>query len=321
MHRNRSTRAGFTIQVTLFFAFLSTAANCANGQQGTPAGPAKLGPWNETPAPELWEEPTRATPAETQDGIFATPSRGPGTRASYLIYLPPSYASDSNRRFPVLYWLHEGNGNQLNGAPMVALLSDKMRSGNIPPFLVVLVQGLPSVRYFNARDGKRPVEDVIVHDLIPHIDATYRTIASPAARAIEGMSMGGYGALRLGLKFPQLFGVVSALAPSITDIKDEPPVVTQPYGNDQAYYDAVDPRTILRQNAAQLRGHSKIRLLVGGEDGLAHPAAEFSRLMDSLGVDHLFAIAPGAHHAWQEIFADLPSDPTQFWASAFPTTP
>ena len=91
---------------------------------------------------------------------------------------------------------------------MVARIDKEILAGKIPPFIVVLVQGLPSVRYINAKDGKRPVEDVIVKDLIPHIDATYRTVASREGRAIEGMSMGGYGALRLGFKYPELFGTV-----------------------------------------------------------------------------------------------------------------
>jgi S-formylglutathione hydrolase FrmB len=51
--------------------------------------------------------------------------------------------------------------------------------------------------------------------------------------------MGGYGALRLGFKYPDLFGAVSGLVPSITEMKDDPYVVTEPFGNDRAFYDAV----------------------------------------------------------------------------------
>jgi len=295
----------------------------AQGAQGTQGfqgqrGPQiRQGPWNETPKGDFWVEPLKEEPAGTHYKLFATPSRGPKTEASYLIYFPPGYEQAATRRYPVLYWLHEGNGNQLNGAPMVARIDKEILAGKIPPFIVVLVQGLPSVRYINAKDGKRPVEDVIVKDLIPHIDATYRTVASREGRAIEGMSMGGYGALRLGFKYPELFGTVSALAPSVTEMKDEPPVVTEPYGDDQAYYDTVDPRTLVKQNAAAIRGRTNIRLLVGGEDGLARPLKAYSDLLDSLKIDHQFVIAPGAHHMWGEIFNRLPFDALQFWKTAF----
>ena len=83
-------------------------------------------------------------------------------------------------------------------------------------------------------------------------------------------------------------------------MKDEPPVVTEPYGDDQAYYDTVDPRTLVKQNAAAIRGRTNIRLLVGGEDGLARPLKAYSDLLDSLKIDHQFVIAPGAHHMWGE---------------------
>ena len=57
---------------------------------------------------------------------------------------------------------------------------------------------------------KRPIEDVLLEDLIPHVDATYRTIARRESRGIEGMSMGGYGALRLALRHPTRFSSVLA---------------------------------------------------------------------------------------------------------------
>ena len=276
-----------------------------------------LGPWDmEKPKGDFWVEPDKSTPADTHYGLFSTPSRGPNTQASYLIYLPREYDS-SQRRFPVLYWLHEGNGNQLSGVPMVARIDAAIRTGKIPPFIVVLVQGLPSVRYINSKDGTRPVEDVLIRDLIPHIDAAYRTIPTREARAIEGMSMGGYGALRLGFKYPELFGTVSAFAPSLTQMKDEPPVVTEPYGNDQTYYDAADPRALVTQQASAIRGRTKIRLLVGSADGLVKPIGEFSSFLDTLRIDHQFEIAPAAEHMWNQIFDRLPADPLLFWKTAF----
>jgi len=264
-----------------------------------------------------WIDPNHSEPAGTHYHLFKTPSRGAGTEASYLIYLPPDYEKKPVQRFPVLYWLHGGAGSQLEGAWMVQRLDAEIRSGSLPPFLIVLVQGLPDVRYINSKDGTRPVENVIIHDLIPHIDATYRTIATRQGRAIEGMSMGGFGALRLGFKYPQLFGAVSALAPSIKPMAQEPEVVREPFGNDPAYWDEAGPWNIVKQHAGEIRGQTRLRLLVGDQDPLLAPVTDYHALLTSLGIEHQFAVVAGAHHRYDQIISGLPGDALQFWKAAF----
>src|SRR5215469_15404987 len=78
-------------------------------------------------------------------------------------------------------------------------------AGKAPEMIVVLVNGMVDSFYNASPDGKWPVESVIIKELIPHIDKTYRTIASREGRAIEGYSMGGYGAAHLGFKYPAVF--------------------------------------------------------------------------------------------------------------------
>jgi len=264
----------------------------------------------------IWIDPDASEPAETHYHLFPTPARGPGTEASYLIYLPPDYATAKSRRYPVLYWLHGGGGSQREGAWMVERIDRQIRAGKMQPMIVVLVQGLPDVRYINSKDGTRPVEDVIIHDLIPHIDATYRTIPLRTSRGIEGMSMGGFGALRLGFKYPELFGAVSGLAPSLTEMKDEPATVAEPFGNDQTFYDAVGPWTIVKENASSVRGKTSVRLLVGDQDKLLPYVKKYSELLTTLQIEHQFAIAPGAQHMYSEIIEDLPFDALLFWNTA-----
>jgi enterochelin esterase-like enzyme len=265
----------------------------------------------------LWVDPVTEEPAGTHYRLFPTPARGPGARASYLVYLPPEYEALRSRRYPVLYWLHGGGGSQREGTWMVGKIDERIRTGALPPFIIVLVQGLPDVRYINSKDGTRPVEDVIIKDLIPHVDATYRTVAARASRAIEGMSMGGFGALRLGFKFPELFGTVSALAPSLTEMKTQPFFVTEPFGDDQQYYDAVGPWTIVKSHAAAIRGRTTVRLLVGDQDKLLPAVRRYSDLLRSLRIDHEFAVAPGAEHRYDQIIEHLPSDALAFWRRAF----
>lgn len=265
----------------------------------------------------IWIDPDHSEPSGTHFRLFSTPSRGPGTKASYLIYLPPDYCRQSATRFPVLYWLHGGAGSQREGAWMVARIDQEIRQGTLPPFLVVLVQGLPDVRYINSKDGTRPVEDVIIKDLLPHIDASYRTISTRRGRAIEGMSMGGFGALRLGFKYPDKFGTVSALAPSITEMKDEPEFVTEPFGNDPAYYEEVGPWRIVKDHAAEIHGQTTVRLLVGDEDKLLPYVEKYSRLLTSLNIEHQYSVISGAHHRYDEIIEKATFNALGFWKAAF----
>src|SRR5439155_24564374 len=127
-------------------------------------------------------------------------------------HLPDDYWTSGCRRYPVIYWLHGRNEDWHDNASVaVPLLEAAVRAGVAPASIVVWPNGLGDSGYIDSYDGKRPVETVIVKDLIPHVDATYRTLAFRAGRSIEGYSMGGSGAARLGFKYPELFGAISIM--------------------------------------------------------------------------------------------------------------
>ena len=97
---------------------------------------------------------------------------------SYHLYRPATYEANPARRFPVVYWLHGSGGGQ-KGIPTIARLFDNaIEAGKLPPCLVVFVNGLPMGMYVDWADGSAPVESMIIKDLIPHIDATQRTLAT-----------------------------------------------------------------------------------------------------------------------------------------------
>jgi len=269
---------------------------------------------------EQWVDPVTDAPPGTTYRLFETAARGKGTRGSYLVYVPPSYETETSRRYPVVYWLHGGFGNAREGAWAVEQLDRGIRSGIAPETIIILPQGLPVGWYVNSKDGKRPIEDVLVKDLIPHVDVTYRTIARQESRGIEGMSMGGYGALHLAMKYPTLFGAISSVAPAILqDLKDEPRERTfDTFFDDEAYYDANNPWTLARENADALRRGCAIRLLAGDQDVRLRPAlTAFHELLTQLAIPHEFSEVKGAGHVYKDIVGGLGDEGFAFWRRAF----
>ena len=266
---------------------------------------------------DSWIDPITNPLTGTTYHLFPTPARGKNTKGSYLIYLPEDYAT-SNKRYPVIYWLHGGNGNSREGNWMCEQMNASMQRGEMSQSIVVFVQGLPIGWYNNSKDGIMPVEDVIIKDLIPHIDSTYRTVMKREARGIEGMSMGGYGSLHLGFKYPELFGVVSSIAPSITTFEMErKEVITPTFENDAAYFNANSPSTLVQRNADYIRKNTAIRLLVGDKDFLYDLIQQFHRQLQDLQIFHQFAIAKDADHDYKEVIIKLDFNPFTFWESAF----
>lgn len=137
------------------------------------------------------------------------------------IYLPPSYSRAPSRRYPVLYFLHGFDADDralIKGAYQnlnIRISMDSLiRAGAVNEMIVVM----PNAR--NAYNGSfytnSPVTgnwaQFIFRDLVNYVDRKYRTIRSPKARGIGGHSMGGYGALRIGMRHPEIFSAVYALS-------------------------------------------------------------------------------------------------------------
>jgi endo-1,4-beta-xylanase len=126
----------------------------------------------------------------------------------YCIYLPPGYASQksSDRRYPVVYYLHGGRpGSETKSVRLSPVIDKAIRGGQVAPMIYVFVNG-GEVSHYNYPEKNSLGEDVFVKELIPHVDATYRTLASRGGRGLEGFSQGGRGTTRIMFKHPQLFG-------------------------------------------------------------------------------------------------------------------
>lgn len=285
-------------------------------------------PASETPSPETiaelltqWIDPITEEPPGTRYCLYPTPARGANTQGSYLIYLPPSYEQNIFKRFPVIYWLHGGFGSARQGAWAVQKYDAAIKANAMPEAIIVLVQALPVGWYVDSKDGKLPIEQVIVKNLIPHIDAAYRTIAQKKGRGIEGHSMGGFGALHLGLKFPNLFGAISAIAPSILrNLSEEPAYRTYyTFDGDQNYYEEVGPWNLAKLNARMLNEEkTKLRILCGEYDSRLLPTLhEYHEWLKKLNIEHTFITVKGAGHDYQEILEGYGQSTFTFWADAF----
>ena len=141
----------------------------------------------------------------------AIPSKILARSIAYCVVLPASFDADKTKRFPILYELHGLGDNEqfFVHSGLWNLVEDQRERGELKDFLIATPAGGASF-YINSKDGKIRYEDFLLREFFPFIEKKYRASAGRANRAISGVSMGGYGALHLAFRHPQLFSSVSA---------------------------------------------------------------------------------------------------------------
>jgi endo-1,4-beta-xylanase len=249
------------------------------------------------PKPE-WADANREAPNGTQYQTIA--SKIVGRDVAYLVYLPPGYDKDTPKRYPVIYWLHGMGGNLRAGAQVfVPLVDAAIKSGALPPSIVVLPNGMVNSFYCDTAEGPHQVESMIIKELIPHVDQTYRTVAGREGRIIQGFSMGGYGAAHLGFKYPDLFGTVIVNSGALLD-PENPSVPTGPmlhvFGNDNARRKSEHPRELAKQNADKIRGRMNISIGCGSVDSLLPVNKDLDTVLTQLNIEHHFEVVPEVPH-------------------------
>src|SRR5215467_12000313 len=133
----------------------------------------------------------------------------------YCVYVPSGYDAGATqphpRRYPVLYFLHGLGDNEqtLFNSGGWTVLDDLRKQGRMGDFLIVAPEGRSSF-YVNSADGSERYSDFFLQEFMPRIEAKYRIRGGRAGRAVSGISMGGYGALRMAFTHPELFSAVSA---------------------------------------------------------------------------------------------------------------
>jgi len=264
----------------------------------------------------LWSSAALAT---GRAECVSLPSKILARTVPYCVLLPPSYDAEKTRRYPILYLLHGLGDNEemLVHSGGMNLVEDLWEQHQLGEFLIVTPAGGASF-YINSRDGKRRYEDFFLQEFMPGIEKRYRAQAGRGSRGIAGISMGGYGALHMAFRHPQLFAAVgahsAALMEKMPNISAENSrqigrlrVLGDAFGSpfDPAFWNQNDPEAIAR--TANLAG-LKIYFDCGSEDdyGFDAGAAALDKLLTSRHIAHEFHLYPGGHN-WSYFAEHLPA--------------
>jgi len=245
----------------------------------------------------------------------ALPSRLLKRNVRYCVLIPEGYDSPSNakRLYPVLYFLHGLGENEqtLFRSGGWDLIQDLRQQNKIGDFLIVTPEGWASF-FINSADGKVPYSDFFVREFVPYIEGRYHVQRRKSGRAISGLSMGGYGALRFALAYPEMFSSVSAQSAAL--ITDSPqqldtamrsgaqlgrllaPVFGDPIN--VPHWRQNDPFVLARENKVRI-AKLKIYFNCGKSDeyGFEAGAEALHRQLEVEAVKHEFHLYPGDHSA------------------------
>ena len=233
----------------------------------------------------------------------------------YCVYLPAGYdasaAQHPAKRYPLLYFLHGLGDNEqtlFNGGGWT-LLDDLRNQHKMGDFLIVSPEGRRSF-YINSADGAVRYNDFFLQEFIPQIEGKYRIRAGRASRAISGISMGGYGALRFAFAHPELFSAASAQSAALITASPQTldsasltgaplagvlaPVFGKPIN--VAHWNENSPFVLAKKNAAALRKLA-IYFNCGQDDnyGFEKGAAALHEELQREGVKHEYHPYPGDH--------------------------
>lgn len=252
---------------------------------------------------------------------------------NYTAILPTGYGKNISRKYPVVYMLHGHTGNYTSWITYAQLPTQLATQYDC---LIILADGGNSwyVNWSGQTDGKpHRWEDMLTQDLIPDVDKRFRTIADRAHRAIGGLSMGGFGALSVGLKNAGLFGFIFSSAGAINfcqNIKNEMARDTLDWNSPQLWSDGnrnidvknfgtqtertpiglvfataqqadiYDPYLLLEKTAANSLPY--LHIDCGNRDEFAKDALEFIDQVKLKTKHYSFIMLPGEHEVpyWEK---------------------
>jgi enterochelin esterase-like enzyme len=239
------------------------------------------------------------TPAELPTGVSHQqyPSAAMNRQVGYCIYLPPSYDTAKDRRYPVIYHLHGAGGNEFRSTYSAEVLHEGILAGKLPEMIIVFPNGGRSTMYQDSGDGRFLAETTFIKELMPHIDSHYRTIAKREARCIEGFSMGGRGSTHLAMKYPQLFGSLFNQSGNVMHVSAESELPNAYLGDDVERLRANDSYLNLLKNADYIRQNMRIQVACGTADsGHIKTVREYHAALTAANIPHEYFEVEGLDH-------------------------
>lgn len=226
-----------------------------------------------------------------------------GAEMPYNVILPTDYAQKSDAKYPVLYLLHglTGSYSDWAGKSQIAKYAAQY------PFIIVMPEGKNGWYTDSPTVATDKYESYIVQELIPAIESRYRAARTREGRAIAGLSMGGYGALKFGLKYPDKFVFAASLSGALgaagydpTEIKDETVKSTL----ERAFGPMGDPtraandimKFVETATPERIKTLPYIYLDCGTEDFLIENNRNFSAALIKQKIPHEFRELPGEHN-------------------------
>jgi S-formylglutathione hydrolase len=231
--------------------------------------------------------------------------------ARYSVLLPAGY-DPAKGPYPVVLMLHGGDGDNGFLARMRPIVEQAWAAGELPPAVIVTPDAHRSL-YMDYRDGSQKWETWIVSEMMPDLRRRYAVSSDPRRTVVTGISMGGLGALRLGLDHPEVFGGLAALEPGIEpalsfdDVKmrnrfqRDDAFFKSIFGDpvDKAFWRRANPANMVIDNRAKIVGSGlQIYLEVGDRD-MFHldEGTEFlHRVMWDHQIQHEYRLVHGADH-------------------------
>jgi len=258
------------------------------------AGVLSLAATAQTPA----KKPLRSPSAQVHDREFE--SKALGRTARYRVVVPGDY-DWNHERYPVLYLLHGLNGGYENWETLTNLVhyAEKYR-------MIIAMPDADDSWYVNsATVPQNRYEDYIIDDFIPDVERNWRVLRSRHRRAIAGLSMGGYGALKFALKNPGLFGFAGSLSGAL-DAGSESIALRRPDLVDQLneIFGPAESETRSKNNLLKLAAGLAppeslyIYLDCGNRDRLLDSNREFAKVLSEKKFRFEYHETPG-EHTWE----------------------
>ncbi|HEX5050711.1 MAG TPA: alpha/beta hydrolase-fold protein [Planctomycetota bacterium] len=253
-------------------------------------------------------------------GTFASEKVRDG-EAGYYIYLPKGYAdpADKDKKYPWILWLPGFGGPNDFPSRGGAEVLDRLRGDGTLPELALVVFRAPGRRprttYMNG-EAQCDAEDLITGDLLEHLQSKYRLSSERTQRAVMGVSAGGFGALKIAMRHPELFGAVAVHSAAIlpadpADLGGMNETVVQRQLRSGLAKELGDPidkdkwaahmplAIVATKKPSDLRG-LQIYFDAGTDDdyGFCEPNEQLDKVMTANGFVHLFRKVDGGGHAW-----------------------